>query len=67
LHAECLLTATNVQPFCALYAPMEELMADGKSRYKTTNKVKLQDYTLRKVLQQVRREQGDGSGGTKEV
>ena len=40
---------------------MKQLLADGKSLYETADKVKLQDYTLRKVLQQVRRERGGGS------
>ena len=33
-------------------------LADGKSLYKSFDKAKLKDYTLRKVLQQVRKEQG---------
>ena len=57
LSDQRLLTADNVKLFRALYAPMKHLMDDGKSLYKTADKVKLQDYTLRKVLQQVRREQ----------
>ncbi|MDQ2794116.1 MAG: hypothetical protein M3Y12_08925 [Bacteroidota bacterium] len=60
LSDQRLLTAGNVQLFRALFAPMKHLLDDGKSLYKTADKVKLQDYTLRKVLQQVRREQGDG-------
>ncbi|MBH8568056.1 hypothetical protein KB206_04125 [Microvirga sp. STS02] len=36
---------------------MKQLMADGKN-LQTADKVKLQDYTLRNVRQQVRKEQG---------
>jgi CRISPR/Cas system CSM-associated protein Csm2 small subunit len=57
LSDQRLHTAANVQLFRALYKPMKQLMDDGKSLYKTADKVKLQDYTLRKILQQVRREQ----------
>ena len=57
LSEQRLLTADNVQLFRALYAPMKELLADGKSLYKTSDKTKLKDYTLRKVLQQVRKTQ----------
>jgi hypothetical protein len=63
LSDQRLLTADNVKLFRALYAPLKHLMDDGKSLYKTADKVKLQDYTLRKVLQQVRREQGGGAQG----
>jgi molybdopterin converting factor small subunit len=58
LSDQRLLTADNVKLFRTLYTPMKELMDDGKSIYKTADKVKLQDYTLRKVLQQVHRQQG---------
>ncbi len=57
LSDQRLLTAGNVKLFRALYAPMKELLADGKSIYKTDDKTKLQDYTLRKILQQVRKDQ----------
>ncbi len=57
LSDQRLLTADNVKLFRALYAPMKELLDDGKSLYKTTDKTRLKDYTLRKVLQQVRKEQ----------
>lgn len=57
LSDQRLLTADNVKLFRALYAPMKELMDDGKSLYKSSGDAKLKDYTLRKVLQQVRREQ----------
>ena len=40
------------------HLPKKHLLDDGKSLYKTADKVKLQEYTLRKVLQQVRREHG---------
>ena len=53
-----LLTADNVQLFRALYQPMKHLLDNGKSLYKTSNKTKLNDYTLRNVRQQVRKEQG---------
>ena len=59
LSDQRLLTADNVKLFRALYAPMKELLDDGKSLYKTSNPAKLKDYTLRKVLQQVRKAQGD--------
>ncbi|WP_046246095.1 hypothetical protein [Hymenobacter terrenus] len=57
-----------MQLFRALYAPLKHLIDDGKSLYKTADKIKLQDYTLGKILQQVRREQGgsdDAAKGTK--
>ena len=57
LSDQRLLTADNVKLFRALYAPMKELMDDGKSIYKTSDSAKLKDYTLRKVLQQVHKEQ----------
>ena len=44
---------------------MKQLLDDGKSLYKTADKVKLQDYTLRKVLQHVRREQGGDTAAVK--
>jgi len=58
LSNQRLLTAANVQLFRALYAPMKHLFDDGKSLYKTADKTKLKDYTLRNVRQQVRKEQG---------
>ena len=58
LSDQRLLTADNVQLFRALYKPMKQLLDDGKSLYKTADKTKLKDYTLRNVRQQVRREQG---------
>ena len=58
LSDQRLLTAGNVQLFRSLYAPMKELLDDGKSLYKTSDKTRLKDYTLRKILQQVRKEQG---------
>ena len=58
LSDQRLLTADNVQLFRALYAPMKQLLDDGKSLYKTSDKTKLKDYTLRNVRQQVRKEQG---------
>jgi hypothetical protein len=58
LSDQRLLTADNAKLFRALYAPLKHLLDDGKSIYKTADKVKLQDYTLRKVLQQVHRQQG---------
>ncbi|MBF9222726.1 hypothetical protein [Hymenobacter ruricola] len=60
LSDQRLLTAANVTLYRALFAPMKHLLDDGKSLYQTADKVKLQDYTLRKILQQVRREQKDG-------
>lgn len=36
-------------------------MDDGESLYQTSDKTKVKDYTLRKVLQQVRKEQGGDS------
>lgn len=60
LSDQRLLTADNAKLFRALYQPMKQLMDDGKSLYKTTDKARLKDYTLRKVLQQVRKEQGEG-------
>jgi hypothetical protein len=57
LSDQRLLTADNVKLFRALYKPMKELLDDGKSLYKGVDTTKLKDYTLRKVLQQVRREQ----------
>ncbi|GAA4040833.1 hypothetical protein GCM10022409_28530 [Hymenobacter glaciei] len=62
LSDQRLLTADNVQLFRALYAPMKQLLDDGKSLYKTADKTKLKDYTLRNVRQQVRKEQGGGAG-----
>ena len=61
LSDQRLLTADNAKLFRALFAPIKYLLADGKSLYQTADKVKVQDYTLRKVLQHVRREQGGGS------
>ena len=58
LSNQHLLTADNMQLFCALYLPMKLLMEYGKSLYKTTDKARLKDYTLRNVRQQVRKEQG---------
>ncbi|UOQ97318.1 hypothetical protein MUN81_19020 [Hymenobacter sp. 5317J-9] len=58
LSDQRLLTADNVQVFRALYKPMKQLMDDGKSLYKTSDKAKLKDYTLRNVRQQVRKEKG---------
>ena len=63
LSDQRLLTADNVKLFRALYAPMKELMDDGKSIYQTDNKTKNKDYTLRKVLQQVRKEQAAADAG----
>ena len=57
LSDQRLLTAGNVKRFRALYAPMKQLMDDGKSLYKASDPTRLKDYTLRKILQQVRREQ----------
>ncbi|GAA3982021.1 hypothetical protein [Hymenobacter antarcticus] len=65
LSDQRLLTADNAQLFRALYAPLKHLFDDGKSLYKTADKVKLQDYTLRKVLQQVRREQSAPANAAK--
>ncbi|MBO2009807.1 hypothetical protein [Hymenobacter negativus] len=62
LSDQRLLTADNANLFRALYAPIKHLLADGKSLYQTSDKVKAKDYTLRKILQQVRREQGGGAG-----
>ena len=64
LSDQRLLTADNVQLFRALYAPMKELMDDGKSLYKSSRDAKLKDYTLRKIMQQVRREQAEGGAKT---
>jgi hypothetical protein len=41
------------------------MVDDGKSLYKTSDKTRLKEYTLRNLRQQVRKEQGEG--GTKEV
>ncbi|MDO7846500.1 hypothetical protein Q5H92_09040 [Hymenobacter sp. M29] len=60
LSDQRLLMAANVQLFRALYKPMKQLMDDGKSLYKGSDKTKLKDYTLRNVRQQVRQEQGGG-------
>lgn len=57
LSDQRLLTADNVKVFIALYNFLKELLDDGKSLYKDGPDPKLKDYTLRKVLQQVRREQ----------
>jgi len=57
LSDQRLLTADNVKLFTALYGFLKQLLADGKSLYKDGGDPKLKDYTLRKVLQQVRREQ----------
>jgi hypothetical protein len=65
LSDQRLLTADNVKLFRALYAPIKELLDDGKSLYKAENPTKLKDYTLRKVLQQVHREQGGSSTAPK--
>ena len=62
LSDQRLLTADNVQLFRALYRPMKHLLDDGKSLYKTSDKTKLKDYTLRNVRQQVRKEPGGGGG-----
>ena len=58
LSDQRLLTADNVLLFRAPYKPMKQLLDDGKSLYKTADKVRLKDYTLRNVRQQVRKEQG---------
>jgi len=60
LSDQRLLTAANVQLFRALYKPMKQLMDDGKSLYKTSDKTRLKDYTLRNLRQQVRKEPGGG-------
>jgi hypothetical protein len=60
LSDQRLLTAANVKLFRALYKPMKQLMDDGKSLYKTSDKARLKDYTLRNLRQQVRKEQGEG-------
>jgi hypothetical protein len=60
LSDQRLLTADNVLLFRALYKPMKQLMDDGKSLYKTSDKTRLKDYTLRNIRQQVRKEQGEG-------
>ena len=65
LSDQRLLTADNVKLFRALYAPMKHLLDDGKSLYKTADKTRLQDYTLRKILQQVRREQAAAGNAPK--
>ena len=65
LSDQRLLTADNAKLFRALYAPLKHLLADGKSIYQTADRVKLKDYTLRKVLQQVRREQGGDTAAAK--
>ena len=65
LSDQRLLTADNAQLFRALYAPLKHLLDDGKSLYKTSDKIKLQDYTLRKILQQVSREQTGGPAAAK--
>jgi hypothetical protein len=61
LSDQRLLTADNAKLFRALYAPIKHLLADGKSIYQTSDRTKVKDYTLRKILQQVRREQGGGT------
>ncbi|MDB5267972.1 MAG: hypothetical protein JWP58_1012 [Hymenobacter sp.] len=65
LSDQRLLTADNVKLFRTLYAPMKELMDDGKSLYKSSGDAKLKDYTLRKILQQVRREQAGDAAAAK--
>ena len=65
LSTQRLLTADNVQLFRALYQPMKQLMDDGKSLYKTSDKARLKDYTLRNLRQQVRKEQGKGDDEAK--
>jgi hypothetical protein len=60
LSDQRLLTADNVKLFRALYKLMKQLMDDGKSLYKTSDKARLKDYTLRNLRQQVRKEQGEG-------
>lgn len=67
LSDQRLLTAGNVQLFRALYKPMKQLLDDGKSLYKTSDKTKLKDYTLRKVLQLVRRQQSGDAAAAKEA
>jgi vacuolar-type H+-ATPase subunit I/STV1 len=63
LSDQRLLTADNVQLFRTLYGFLQDLLDDGKSLYKDGADPKLKDYTLRKVLQQVRREQKAGEEG----
>ena len=46
---------------------MKQLLDDGKSLYKTSDKTKLKDYTLRKVLQLVRRQQSGDAAAAKEA
>jgi len=65
LSDQRLLTADNAKLFRTLYAPMKELMDDGKSLYKTSDSAKLKDYTLRKVLQQVHKEQAGDTAAAK--
>jgi hypothetical protein len=57
LSDQRLLTTDNVKLFRALYQPMKQLLADGKSLYKTSDKTRLKDYTLRNIRQQVRKAQ----------
>ena len=61
LSDQRLLTTDNVKLFRALYSPIKEVLDDGKSLYKTDDETRLKDYTLRKILQQVRKEQGTGT------
>ena len=65
LSNQRLLTADNAELFRTLYAPIKHLLADGKSICQTADKTKAKDYTLRKILQQVRREQGGGDAEAK--
>ena len=52
------LTADNVATLNHLYALMQTVLADGKSLYGRSDKVKAQNYTLSQLLKRVRREQG---------
>lgn len=55
------LTADNVATLNHLYALMQTVLADGKSLYGRSDKVKAQNYTLSQLLKRVRREQGGKS------
>ncbi|TGE25883.1 hypothetical protein E5K00_12050 [Hymenobacter aquaticus] len=54
------LTADNLTTLNHLYALMTEVLADGKSLYARTDKVKARtNYTLNQLLKRVRTERGD--------
>ncbi|MBG8553300.1 hypothetical protein [Hymenobacter guriensis] len=60
------ITAANITVLNQLYALMRELMQDGKSLYRGTDKAKLKSYTLRQLLKRVRQQRQEPEEGESE-